>query len=196
MTNNIYLNKIFIPDCETTEKGTIYEGWRGGNNKKWRNDQELKALILEDLKKCGIKATLRFRNGGYITAFTLTLTIKPDHIKTYTEWKKDNFKIDFYGWNLYTNDAGKIEYILGENVDMNDTALIENIAQTQYRLEVENLTASGTYHRKKQDILTDAGNEILEAAAVILDSYNSDNSNSQIDYFDRAFYDNITFKIK
>lgn len=196
MTNNIYLKNLLIPEFETTEAGTLYEGWRGGNSHKWRDDKELKNLILTDLKKCGIKASLRFRNAGYLTAFTLTLTLKPEHIKPYKDWRKDNFKIDFYGWNLYTTDTGAIDYIYGDAIDTNNADLIENIAQTEYKKEVENLTAAGTYHRTKEDVLTDDANQIFEAAKIIIDSYNSDNSNAQIDYFDRGFYDNIVFKIK
>ena len=196
MTNNKYLNNLFIPEFKETETGTIYQGWRGGNAAKWRDDKELKALILADLKQCGIKATLRFRNAGYLTAFTLTLTITPDHIKNYNDWKKENFKIDFYGWNLYTDTTGAIDYIYGDEIDTNNAELIENIARTQYKKEVENLTAAGVYHRDRVDVLTDDGNEIFQAAKMILDSYNSDNSNAQIDYFDRGFYENISFKIK
>ena len=195
MKKNRYLEKLIIPGTETTEKGTLYEGWRGGNCGKWRDEKELKALILADLKKCGIKATLKFRPGGYLIAFTLTLTITADHIKTFEEYKKDGFKIDFYGWNIYTTEAGKIDYIMGDAVDMNNAELLDNIAKTRYKMEVENLTGN-TYHRNNAEILNDAGNEILEATTAILNSYNSDNSNGQIDYFDRAFYDHITFKIK
>jgi len=196
MTNNIYLKNIIIPDFVTTEPGTIYEGWRGGNAKKWRDNKELKSLILADLKKCGIKASIRFNNGGYLTALTLTITINPDHIKDFKTWKMENFKIDFYGWNYYTNDAGKIEYIYGDAINTNNADLLENIAKTEYKMTVENLTTCGTYSKKIKDILTNDGNAIIEAATSILNSYNSDNSNAQIDYFDRAFYDHIAIKIK
>ena len=188
-------NEVFIPEIEKTEIGTIYEGWRGGKNKTWTDQKELKKLIIADLKKCGIKASLCFRRAGYLTAFTLTVTIKAENIKDFETWKNDSFNIDFYGWNLYTNEAGKIETIHGEQIDTSNTELLENIAKTEYKKAVEHLATSGIYNKAQNDVLTKEGNNILAAVCNILDSYNSDNSNGQIDYFDRAFYDHIAFKI-
>jgi hypothetical protein len=138
-------NDLFIPETEKTEKGTIYEGWRGGNNATWRDEKELKALIINDLKKCGIKSTMRFNRAGYLISFTLTVTIKADQIKDFETWKNENFKIDLYGWNLYTTEAGKIESIHGEQIDNNNAELIENIAKTEYKKAVDHLATSGIY---------------------------------------------------
>ena len=185
---------LTIPAFKVTEKNTLYEGWEGGNCHKWHTDEELKKFILADLKKCGIKATMRFSRGGYTTAFTLTVTIKPEHIKGFEEWKKD-FIPNYNGWNFYTDEAGKIDSIMGDRLYDCDPELLENITRTQYKIEVEHLTASGTYHKNNEEILTDEGNMILKAVSEILDSYNHNNSNSQIDYFDVSFYEHITFKV-
>ena len=186
---------LTIPAYERTEVGTIYEGWKGGNCDKWRTDEELKKFILSDLKKCGIKATMRFHRGGYTTAFTVTITIKPEHIKTYEDWL-ETYHINWNSWNNYTDENGKINCILGEKlINCEDAELLENIARTQYKIEVDRLTASGCYHKTAEKVLTDEGNAILHAVTEILDSYNHNNSNSQIDYFDVSFYEHITFKI-
>ncbi len=186
---------LTIPAYERTEVGTIYEGWKGGNNNKWSTDEELKKFILADLKKCGIKATIRFHRGGYTTAFTITVTIKPEHIKDFNTWKKTHY-IDYHGWNCYTDEAGTINSIYGDKLyNCEDAELLDNIAHTQYKLEVDRLTASGCYHKTAEKVLTDEGNAILHAVTEIIDSYNHNNSNGQIDYFDVSFYEHITFKI-
>lgn len=188
-------NVLTIPAYEATEVGTIYEGWKGGNNNKWSSDEELKKMILADLKKCGIKATIRFHRGGYITSFTITVTIKPDHIKNFESWK-ENFHIAWSTWNYYTDENGSVQAIFGEKlINCEDTELLENIARTEYKMEVEHLTASGTYHNESENVLTDEGNAILHTVTQIIDSYNHDNSNGQIDYFDVSFYKQICFKL-
>ena len=189
-------NVLVIPAYEKTEVGTIYEGWKGGNNNKWTTDEELKKFILADLKKCGIKATMRFQRGGYTTAFTVTITIKPEHIKDFNTWKEEGHRIAWSSWNYYTDEAGKVQAIYGDKlINCEDAELLENIAHTEYKMAVEHLTASGTYHNSKESILTDEGNAILHAVTEIIDSYNHDNSNGQIDYFDVSFYKQICFKL-
>lgn len=185
---------LTIPEAKRTEQGTLYEGWQGGNNNKWTTDEQLKKYILADLKRCGIKATMRFQRGGYTTAFAVTLTIKADMIRTYEDWKKDH-RIAWYDWNYYTDEAGKVQAIYGDKlINCKDAELLDNIAKTEYKMELERLTDHATYHAGTLRILTDEGNAILNTAQQIINSYNHDNSNAQIDYFDTSFYHTIYFK--
>lgn len=186
-------NAINIPEAKKINVGTLYEGWQGGNAHTWTTEKELKEKILSDLKKCGIKATLRFHNGGYTTAFTLTLKLPETAIKDFNTWLYDGFKIDLYGWNYYTAENGAREYIHGEEIDTTNTALYDNIARTTYEMTVDYIK-DNSLHKVNYDILTDAGNDTLTLVKMILDSYNSDESNAQIDYFNRGFYDHIRVK--
>lgn len=186
-------NNITIPEATKINVGTLYEGWQGGNAHTWRTEKELKEKILADLKKCGIKATLRFHNGGYTTAFTLTVKLPETTIKDFNTWKKDGFKIDLYGWNYYTTEAGKIDYIYGDEIDTTNTALYDNIALTTYNMTIDHIK-NNSLHKAHFDILTEAGNETLTLVNMIVNSYNSDESNAQIDYFNRGFYDHIRVK--
>lgn len=73
--------------------------------------------------------------------------------------------------------------------------LLPNIKRTQYDMEVRRLTESGCSHSGKVDVLTDEANKVFETVQAIVTSYNHDQSNGQIDYFDRDIYDHYTFKI-
>lgn len=186
---------LVIPESTVTEAGTLYEGYKGGNCDKWTTDEELKKYILADLKRCGIKATLRFGRGDYTTAFTLTITIKPEMIKTFEEWEK-NYKIAWNSWNYYENEAGKLDCVWGDKlINCEDQELLENLKRTAYKLAVNAVTDKTIYHAGQLEALTDEGNATLATVQEILTSYNRDNSNGQIDYFDRAFYSKIAFKV-
>lgn len=186
---------LVIPESKPTEVGTIYEGYEGGNCGKWTTEEELKRFIIADLKRCGIKATMRFNKGGYTTAFTLTITIKPEMIKTFEEWAPD-YKIAWNNWNYYTEENGRYNCIWGEKlINCEDVELLENLKKTAYKLAVDAVTDNTIYHAGQLEALTNEGNEILNTVQRILTSYNRDNSNGQIDYFDTAFYSKIAFKV-
>lgn len=194
---------VELPKFEKVEEGTLYEGWKGGKAGTWRDDKELKALIMADLKKAGIKASLRFKNAGYLTSFTLTLTLSRDDVKTFEEWAKD--------YNVYNKAPfGWVDYMDGEtcttihrdklwNIEETDPETFKKIADSNKRLRyndaITNLGSSNCYFGDSLDILTDHGNAILTAAKSIVDAYNHDQTNSQIDYFDRDIYDHYSIKI-
>lgn len=186
-------NNITIPEATKINVGTLYEGWQGGNAHAWKTEKELKEMILNDLKKAGIKATLRFNRGGWTTSLTVTIKLTKDAIKNFVEWYNDGYHLDLYGWNYYTTENGKIDGIHGEYIDTNDTELLDNIAHTQYKMTVDYIT-NNSLHKTNFDILTAPANYTLETVQAILDSYNSDESNAQIDYFNRGFYDHICIK--
>ena len=194
---------VEIPNFEKVEEGTMYEGWKGGKAGTWHDDKELKALIMADLKKAGIKASLRFKNAGYLTSFTLTLTLSQNDVKTFEEWAKD--------YNVYNKAPfGWVDYMDGETRatihreklwDMEETApetfkkIEDSNKKLRYSDAIMNLGSSNCYFGDGLDILTDHGNAILTAAKSIVDAYNHDQTNSQIDYFDRDIYDHYSIKI-
>lgn len=195
---------IEIPEPVAVDPGTLYEGWQGGKNAEWHSDKELKALIMADLKKAGIRASIRFRNAGYLTSFTLTITIKSEMIKSFESWKEkyrnNLFNRSTYCWLPYMDENGKRTEIhqekfwsLPEGPEKDELA--ENIKRTIYNDELRDLTGNTHGRADGLDILTDEGNELTNAVHKIVSSYNRDCSNSQVDYFDRDIYDFYGFKI-
>ena len=62
-----------IPEASFVDRGGLYDGWEGGNRHKWHDDKELKAFLLADFKRAGIKATIRFNRAGYLTSIMTTI---------------------------------------------------------------------------------------------------------------------------
>lgn len=189
---------LVIPSASFVDGGGLYDGWEGGNNKTWHSDKELKALLLQDFKKAGIAASVRFGRGGYLTSITVTIKISADEIKPFEAWGED-FHVIAGRWNYYTDENGRIRDIYGEEYysmpEERQADLFENIKHTAYVLAVKHLTESGNMHGKEIDVLTEAGNAKYKTVQAIVDSYNRDCSNSMIDYFDRDIYDHYTFKV-
>ena len=190
---------LIIPGSKEVDPGTLYAGWEGGNNHKWRDDKELKSCLLSDFRKAGIKATIRFNRAGHLTSITATMTIYADEIKSFDEWVGDN---DFYnltrgwGWLSWTDEDGHHD-IFAERFyyDISDDErerLKPLILQHVYKCHVDRLTTSDT---KDETILKDSARTRFDLLKTIVASYNRDCSNAMIDYFDRAIYDNYSFKI-
>ena len=189
---------LTIPPVKEVDLGTLYEGWEGGNARKWNSDKELKSFILADLKKVGIPATIRFNRAGYLTSLTATITISSSDIRPFEDWK-ENFHVTAGHWHYYRNESGKLCDIYGENYYSLPTAeqqkMFDNIAATTYELEKDHLKNSNIYHSADVAVLSESGQKKLEVVLAIVDSYNRDCSNSMIDYFDRSIYDHYSFKI-
>lgn len=191
-----------IPEASFVDGGGLYDGWQGGNNRKWGSDKELKAFLMDDFKKAGIKASVRFNRAGYLTSITTTITIKSEDLKTYEEFKEG---YDFYnsyslgGWLYYTDENGDIKDINIEKLmTMEGTEkaeLIENITRTAYDRAIKGLDYDSCGYGDNKDILRDAAANKYLVVKKIVASYNRDCSNSQVDYFDRDIYDHYRFKI-
>ena len=188
-----------IPPVEHVDGGGMYDGWKGGKAGTWHSDKELKAFLMADFKKAGIKASVRFNRAGYLTSITVTITISANDVKSFEAWAED-WRPSFSGWLCYTNEAGRVESIFAERFygmsEAEQAKLLPNIKRTEYDAEVRRLTECGCSHSGKEDVLTDNGNKIFETVQAIVTSYNHDQSNGQIDYFDRDIYDHYTFKVK
>lgn len=190
-----------LAPIEKTEVGTIYEGWRGKKSRVWHSDQELKALILEDLKKAGIKASIRFNRAGWLTSLTMTIAIKADMIRPFEEFRKD-FSLEGYWYNYKdenaTNGYSCIHrekfYAMDPNAQETKD-LFENIARTAYEEAIERLSNNDHYGFNPVAVLSGEGNALFDIAREIVSQYNHDNSDTQTDYFDRGIYDHYRFKI-
>ena len=190
-----------IPEASFVDGGGLYDGWEGGNNKKWSNDDQLKAYLKEDFKKAGIKATIKSRRSGYLTALVFTMTIKADEIKSYEEYKEvfDLGKCCGFHWYYYTDEEGKIRDIhhdkLFDYQGKEFEEMKENICRTSYEMTKERLTSYGCSHSDYDYILRENAAKRFEVLQKIVSSYNRDCTNSMVDYFDRDIYDDYCFKI-
>lgn len=192
-------SELVIPETIATGEG-LYSGWTGGNAKTWGYDSKvLKQFLQQDFKKAGIKATFRFPNCGCLTSLYTTITINHSHIKTYDEYR-DDFQMRCGTWYSITDENGRKQSLFSDRYfeaeGEEQEALRANIIQTEYELDIERLAKGHTYGgHGALDILNEAGNKIYTTAQLIVQSYNSDHSNSMIDYFDRDIYDNYCFKL-
>lgn len=192
---------VELAPIEKTEVGTIYEGWSGGKRGTWHSDKELKEMILADLKKAGIKASIRFNRAGYLTSLTMTITIKADMIKSFEEFRK-NFCLDGYWYNYKDENATNgyscihREKFYAMDQEAQETKdLFENIARTAYEEAVERLSTNDNFGYHPVGVLNGEGNALFSMAKEIVDQYNHDNSDTMTDYFDRGIYDHYRFKL-
>jgi len=194
---------IALPDSEFVDGGGLYDGWRGGNNRKWRTDKELKAFLMEDFKKAGIKATIRFNRAGYLTSITATMQISPEEIKDFQtfhdEYMSEGRWLDSFCWLYYIDEDGSRRDIhrdkLQELPQDEKFGLIEKIIACAYQDIKARLTCSGSGHSDYKEILTETAANRFNTLMQIVESYNKDCSNSMVDYFDRDIYDHYCFKI-
>lgn len=184
-----------IPDSEFVDGCGIYDGWKGGNYSTWSDSKELKALLLADFKRAGIKATVRFGRGSGYRSITVTITMPKTMIKPVEEYE---YRPIAGCWEYYTDEEGKLQYIYGDDFFSLDpeeqNKLLPNMRETAYRLAIEHVAASNTTSRYEKGILTAEGQKILDTVKAIVSSYNKDCTNSMIDYFDRAIYDSYGIK--
>ena len=188
-------------EFEKVEEGTIYEGWQGNRCREWATVEELKKLLQIEFKKNGYKVSIRQKRAGYLTALHFTITLSKKDIKPFEIWKLENETkiISKDGWLFYTCEDGKIGDIFSDNfynLDPNDEktkALKENIIKTAYRLSIEHLQ-NCTCGLPNTDSLTASAAAKLKDIENIVSSFNHDQSNSQIDYFDRDIYDDYSVK--
>lgn len=194
---------VALPDSEFVDGGGLYDGWRGGNNRKWNNDKELKAFLMEDFKKAGIKATVRFNRAGYLTSITATMTISESEIKDFQTFHDEyiaegRWFNGCFGWLDYEEDGRHADIHQDKFVNLpqdEKAELLEKIISYAYKHAKERLTCSGTGHSDYKEILTESAQARFSTLLQIVASYNKDCSNSMVDYFDRDIYDHYCFKI-
>lgn len=191
-------DSLTIPEDSTINAGTIYEGWQGGNYSKWRTDKELKALILNDCKKAGIKASLRFPRCGYLTSLTMTIYMPCEMLKPFDKCEFSIYDCEMYGRIDYCDESGAWSSIdINELNNMTEEAresLKAVIFKDEYRRRVNALTSSNTHYGRAVSVLTAEGKRLYDLAQTIVHSYNRDASDVMTDYFDRAIYDNYAIK--
>lgn len=196
---------LTIPEAQEVDGGGLYDGWKGGNYGKWHSEAELKDLLKADYRAAGIKATFRFPRAGYLTKCIVTITMSRAEILPLDEWLAldDNHLgavnwWDARDWLGYTDDEGKYYDLRGLAVrdlpEAERDELGEKVRRYEYNRCISILSDASTWYKPAESVLTVEGHEILNKARAIVGSYNKDCSNSMIDYFDRAIYDDYVIK--
>ena len=175
-------------------EGTRYEGWEGCNNEKWSTRKELKALILADLKKAGIKATIKFNPAGYLLSLTVTIQMSKSCIIPITDF---DCKLPVGGWLSYQENGHWTEihstnYYNLPTEEQREMAL--KIKQAIYYHSLQALQNPGTNAPQQDQALTEDGRRILRKALEVVHSYNRDCSDAMTDYFERSIYDHYAIK--
>lgn len=149
----------------------LYAGWTGCNDSDKLYGQELKKAILAELKKNGIKATARQRSGGYHTHFTFTVKVPAEMVDT----------PEAYADRMLHNETFIPTWLYDENGECTHREAIPN----EWEARAAILTAHARYVYRGKVVPVEA---FEETVTVIVSSFNSNHSNSQIDYFDVGFY--------
>lgn len=197
-----------LPALKKIENGGLYDGWEGANARAWKSREELKALLLADFRRAGIRATVRARRSGYNEKITVTVRIAPDEIKTFEEWRDEyrgndidfiDYLFGFGGWICYCAEDGQYKNIHSDTLHAMPEAeraeLAGIIVRGVYRRFVDIEQDANTYFKKSASVLKKSAAERLKLTEAIVNTYNHDCSNSMIDYFDRWIYDDYCVKI-
>lgn len=181
--------------------GTIIsdgDGWHGSKCHLWNSQQELKNLILADLKRAGISASIRFGRGGYTPRMDVTIRLDWDEVKPIwqykPEWKPGSKLV------LYLPDGSR-EYIDYSDVfelpEDQQKKTLERARKDSYLSMYGMVQSRGTIvpDNMLRAFLQPSAMAKLESARNIIDSYNHDHSDIMTDYFDKRFYSYCSFKI-
>ena len=197
-----------LPEAIQLEDGGLYDGLEGANCRKWRTRDELKMLLLADFKRAGIKATIRAKRSGWSEALTITVKIGSDELKSFEEWRGEyngddiNFinYLSGFGWICYTDESGAYKDIHSDQLNaMEDgderRALCEMIIKSFYQRFITIEQDPNSYYKKSASVLKKSASDRVNLAKAIVSTYNHDQSNSMVDYFDRWIYDDYCVKI-
>ena len=164
---------------------------------------ELTKAIRKDFKRWGVKGvTVSVETYAGGQSIYVTITPNDGDFKSFDEYKKgflyDNGSRDYcklerafrHNWiYYYTEDGGKQgDCIYWDKFD----ALEETEKNKIFDGALEylyNVDTSGNLHEENNDALTPQFLARFNKVRKIVDSYNHDNSNSMVDYFDRNFYE-------
>lgn len=196
-----------LPKAKKIEDGGLYDGWEGANARFWKDRKELKALILKDFKRAGIRATIRADKSGYSEKLVVTVQISENDVKTFEEWRQDyngddlNFIYYLFHFDRadYMTEEGKYSSISCEDLakmpEEPKNELCKLILKSTYDRCIRIQQSANSWWQKSESVLKQSALDRLKLAEAIVSTYNHDCSNSMIDYFDRWIYDDYCVKI-
>lgn len=163
--------------------GAVY----GSKSHLYLYGKNLSAAIRADLKKAGIKATVKVHSYAGGQSITVTYKTTPADYISFAQYL-ETFRIGS-GWIYY----GDNDYIYSDNYWSLPGEERERIREAAALFAY---TKSTTHESRSRhaDHLTTETNAIIDRIDSIVSAYRYDCSNSMVDYFDTNFYYDIVLK--
>lgn len=172
--------------------------WKGNNSGKFLYGSELSQAIRDAIKGDGIKG---------VTVSVKTFSLGQEIRLTFRAEKSDFVPLDDYisATNLFDfkvgpwikdTDAGKD--ILTDDACSWDSDKINRVhqalAEQDYNRYTDGTHQLNPYHIDDYKMFRPAFLKKIHRVRLIMNSFNHDDSNSMVDYFDRGFYEEINVK--
>lgn len=159
----------------------------------------LQEVLAPELSKSDVKVRKESYSMGRCIHITLRLD-KNKYAPTRDEFKQivvDNVKRHRYTWivdgNGATTHADNYWKMDESERHKTEQATAEQQAIWNYNQDTISINQ---YNIDKEDMLNDDGKEIVRVAVQVINAFNYDDSNSQVDYFDTNFYYNLKVEWK
>lgn len=168
--------------------GAVY----GSKSNKSLYGAELTKAIREDLKRVGIKATVRKYHGGSSIAVTISASAS-DYVpfETFLQSFELHDYVDFYN----ADDQRVCERDFWSAGHDQQKEIIRATALHYYKGYVEKESFSvNHYYLDRLTVFTPEALERIKLANQVVMAYRYDESNSQVDYFNTNFYYDIYIK--
>ena len=172
--------------------------WEGNHSNEPLYGASLTKALRDAFKKCGIKG-VTVRSHSYSGGQSVYITITPfaGDLLTLDEYVKASSLFDFQSFGYVRdpeNDYREVLLQTAENGPKEEyDRLLRAVAKNYYDRVVEGNSINERYFDEEK-IFTDQFKKRLLAIKRIVDSYNHDDSNSMVDYFDRGFYEHYKLK--
>lgn len=195
MTNT---NKIYSTQATDAYLGAI--GYEGSNSRCGKYGAELAKVFRQEFKDNGIKGvSVKSNRGGYTDSFVFTFNVTDNDIISLDEYRNKSTEgwaspldalLGFCrGWKWIPTANGVLFY-----ERLFDLTNSESQRVLDYNIERKYNHIELYTHHDAPEYYTESFKNKVRLVKAIINSYNYDNSNSMVDYFDTGFY--TSFKVK
>ena len=168
--------------------GAVY----GSKSHLWLFGADLSAAIREDLKKSGIKATVKIHSYAGGQSVTVTYKTSASDYIPFAQYL-DSYMVTCSGWITYGTGDG--DFIHSDKYfslcNEEQQRIREAAALYEY---TKNTTQESRRCLRHIDWLTPKAKETVQRIDDIISAYRYDCSNTMVDYFDTNFYYDIVLK--
>lgn len=182
--------------------GTVADGymgavaWYGNHSKQYLHGAELSKAIREAFKSAGIKGvsvSCKTYSGGQ--SLTVTIKTSTEDFISQNEFV-NNYQISTSGW-IYTSLRGECVHVdeyFGKMTAEEQRKTREAAAKCEYEKYTQHEVSLNHYYLDKYSMYTPEFAAKLHLINRIILSYNYDDSNGMVDYFNTNFYYDIYTK--
>lgn len=172
------------------------QAWEGNHSGKYLHGAELSKAIRQAFKTAGVKGvsvSCKTYSGGQ----HLTVTVKTTAEDFISESEfVDNYQVSTSGW-IYTSLKGECVHVdeyFGRMTAEEQRETRQAAARCEYQKYTEHEVSLNQYYLDMYKMYSEAFAAKLRLINQIIKSYNYDDSNSMVDYFDTNFYYTIYTK--